>query len=59
MLLPLVKTLVKRPKNDRIIKVKSVKNSVKTRVEGHLEGQFGGTANFLIYLKKQMFGGTF
>lgn len=60
VLLSLVKTLVKRPSNDQkttikqpdFIGLKSVKNSVKMRVEGHLEGQFGGTAIFLIYLKK-------
>ena len=42
-----------------IHELKSVKNSVKTRVGVQLGVQFGGTANFLIYLKKQMFGGTF
>ena len=37
---------------------RSVKNTVKIGMEGHLEGQFGGTANFLIYCKNRVFGGT-
>ena len=38
-----LRTTIKQPDS---IGLKSVKNSVKMRVEGHLEGQFGGTAKF-------------
>ena len=51
-----LRTTIKQPDS---IGLKSVKNSVKLRVEVHLGVHIGGTANFLIYLKKWVFGGTF
>ena len=51
-----LRTTIKQPDS---IGLKSVKHSVKMRVEVHLGVQFGGTAKFLIYLKKGAFGGTF
>lgn len=42
-----------------IHELKSVKNSVKMRVEMHLEMQFGDAVKFSIYLKKRVFGDAF
>lgn len=51
-----LRTTIKQP---NFIGLKSVKNSVKMRVEMHLEMQFGDAVKFLIYLKKKVFGDAF
>ena len=57
VLLSLVKTLVKRPSNDQ--KMTTMRQFCTFLTDVHLGVHIGGTAKFLIYLKKGVFGGTF